>query len=179
MAVVPVVEREERQEKPSEVAEKEEQVKNIKGKGKVGDVKSEKDALPLFLHSTILSSAGPAAPKVLSYSTPKWHILLYPSMLQPGQHKKLKEALRLEWTRGATTTKDEEISRNLTDDALNQWIAQAENILWGEASRRREENEKLIQDFVFQHETLKSSYKKAMNHDLERDQEAEKNEKLT
>ncbi|GAB2271041.1 hypothetical protein Dimus_005891 [Dionaea muscipula] len=98
LVMMPVVEREECQENPIVVAEKEEQMKIINGKGKAWDVKSGKDVQPPSLYPTIPSSVGPAAPR----------------------DKKLKEALRLKWTRGATTTKDEEITRNLTNDALNQ-----------------------------------------------------------
>ncbi|GAB2270845.1 hypothetical protein Dimus_005709, partial [Dionaea muscipula] len=81
MAVIPVEMMEERREKPVAVAEKEEHGKKINGKGKVGDGKSGKDVLPPSLHPIIPSSARLAAPQVLSYSTPKWHVLPHHSML--------------------------------------------------------------------------------------------------
>ncbi|GAB2297897.1 hypothetical protein Dimus_031981 [Dionaea muscipula] len=40
------------------------------------------------------------------------------------------------------------------------------NILWSEATRRQEDKEKQIQDFVSQIETFKSSYEKTIQHVL-------------
>ncbi|GAB2288070.1 hypothetical protein Dimus_022414 [Dionaea muscipula] len=62
--------------------------------------------------------------------------------------KKMKVALRLEWTRarGATTPKDKEILRGLHDDALSTWMTQAVIQGWYEVvdTILEEKNEKIV-----------------------------------
>ncbi|GAB2279229.1 hypothetical protein Dimus_013879, partial [Dionaea muscipula] len=103
------------------MAEKDDKGKK-KDKGKKVAESIGKTMLPPSKLPSLAAGAGVQGP---SYYFLPWKIFGHHSILQAAVDKKLKGTLRLEWTRGATTSKDKDILRDLHDNILFAWMTQA------------------------------------------------------